>query len=75
MVKLSKWFKNAAKGTFIGNCSPELMQCEFECRARECSHGKWLTCENRIRCMNEEIAFSRTERVCAQPRALDSRGC
>ncbi len=60
MVKLSKWFKNAAKGPFI-DCPPELLQCEFR-RVRECSQGKWLTCENRIRCMNEEIAFSRIER-------------
>lgn len=67
MAKLSKWFKNAAKGPLIGNCPPELLQCEFECRVRECGQGKWLTCENRIRCTNEEIAFSRTEPVSVDP--------
>jgi hypothetical protein len=56
-AKLSRWFKNAANGPLIANCPPELLQCEFECRVRDCSQGKWLTCNNRIRCMKEEIAF------------------
>jgi hypothetical protein len=40
---------------------PDLSQCEFGCRVRNCSRGKWLTCKNRIRDMRKEIAFSRTD--------------
>ena len=61
MTNLVRWFKNVAKGPLIADLPPELLQCEFGCRVRECSQGKWLTCENRIRCMHEEMAFSHSK--------------
>jgi len=61
MTNLVKWLKNVSKGPIIADLPPELLQCEFGCRVRECSQGKWLACENRIRCMHEERIFSRTK--------------
>jgi hypothetical protein len=49
--------QNLFKGPFIADLPPELMQCKLGCRVLECSHGKWRSCENRIRRMNEETAF------------------
>ena len=62
MANIFKWFKNVFKGPFITDVPPELVECEFDCRVRQCNHGKWQTCENRIRRMNEEIAFSQKKR-------------
>jgi hypothetical protein len=39
---------------------PELVACEFECKVHECKYAKWLTCENRIRRMNQEIAIGQS---------------
>jgi hypothetical protein len=61
MGNIFKWFKNAWRGPLLANLPPELAQCESECRVGECSHGKWLTCENRIRRMREEITFTNKE--------------
>jgi hypothetical protein len=61
MANIFKWFKNLRRGPLIANLPPELAQCEDACNVGECSHGKWLTCENRIRRMREEINFSRTK--------------
>jgi hypothetical protein len=40
----------------VQDVPPELLQCEFGCRIKQCHHGKWVSCENRIRRMNEELA-------------------
>jgi hypothetical protein len=61
MANIFKLFKNVLKGPFIADMAPELSQCEFGCRVLQCNHGKWQTCENRIRRMNEEIAFLQTK--------------
>ncbi len=61
MTNIVKWFKNVSRGSLIADLPAELLQCEFGCRVRECSRGKWLTCENRIRCMHEEMAFPHAE--------------
>ena len=61
MATIFKWFKNVRKGPLVANVPPEDAQCEYECRVGECRHSKWLTCENRIRRMNEEIAYSHTK--------------
>jgi putative ribosome biogenesis GTPase RsgA len=45
------------EGALIADVPPELAQCEFGCRVRECSHGKSEGCENRIRCMNAELDY------------------
>ena len=52
MANIFKLFKN-----LIADVPLELLQCEFECRVGQCNYGKWRNCENRIRRMNEEIAF------------------
>jgi hypothetical protein len=59
MAKLFKWFKDTWKGSLAADVPPELAQCEFECKVQACSHGRWASCENRIRCMNAEIAHMR----------------
>jgi hypothetical protein len=71
MAKLLKWLKGVWKGTVIADVPPNLAQCEFGCRVRECSHGKWQSCENRIRCMNAEIAH--TQRQHEGGKDLESR--
>ena len=47
----------------IANLSPELAQCEDACKVGECSQGEWLTCENRIGRMREEITYSRPKKL------------
>jgi hypothetical protein len=54
-------FKNVMTEPYIAELPPELIQCELGCRVLECSYGKWLGCENRIRCMQEEIACAKME--------------
>jgi hypothetical protein len=61
MANITKRFKNLWRGPLIADLPPELAQCEDACGVAECSQGKWLTCENRIRRMREEITFSRTK--------------
>jgi len=61
MANIFKWFKNVLKGPFIADVPLELLQCEYGCRVRQCNYGKWRNCENRIRRMNEEIAFLQSE--------------
>jgi len=61
MANIFKLFKNLFKGPFIADAPLELLQCEYGCRVRECNYGKWRNCENRIRRMNEEIAFLQSE--------------
>ena len=61
MAKIFKLFKNLLKGPFIADVPPELAQCEFGCRVGQCNYGKWRNCENRIRRINEEIAFLQAE--------------
>jgi hypothetical protein len=54
-------FKNVMKGPYIAELPQALIQCEVGCRVLECSYGKWLGCENRIRRMQEEIASAKME--------------
>jgi hypothetical protein len=54
-------FQNVMTGPDIAKLPPELIQCELGCRVLDCSYGKWLGCENRIRRMQEEIAFAKME--------------
>ncbi len=61
MANIFKLFKNLFKGPFIADAPLELLQCEYGCRVRECNYGKWRNCENRIRRMDEEIAFLQSE--------------
>jgi len=37
------------RGEVVDDVPPELAACEFQCRAQECLHDKWETCENRLR--------------------------
>jgi len=60
-ANIFKLFKNLLKGPFIADVPLELLECEYGCRVGRCNHGKWLNCENRIRRMNEEIAFLQSE--------------
>src|SRR5208337_964485 len=60
-ANIFKLFKNLFKGPFIADVPLELLQCEYGCRVRQCNYGKWRNCENRIRRMNEEIAFLQSE--------------
>lgn len=60
MRKIFARLKHVLRGPFITDLPPELAQCEDSCRVGECSHGKWLTCENRIRRMREETRCSRS---------------
>ena len=61
MANIFKLFKNLFKGPFVVDVPLELLQCEYGCRVRQCNYGKWRNCENRIRRMNEEIAFLQSE--------------
>jgi hypothetical protein len=63
-----KLLKHLFKGPFIADLPPGLMQCELGCKALQCNQGQWQSCENRIRRMNEEIAFSQN-RSCGDPAA------
>src|SRR5664279_125480 len=60
MANIFKLFRNVLKGPFIADTPADLSQCEFGCRVLLCNHGKWQSCENRIRIMNEEVAFLQT---------------
>jgi hypothetical protein len=60
-AKIIDAFKNVMTGPYIAELPPELIQCELGCRVLECSYGKWLGCENRIRRMQEEIALAKME--------------
>lgn len=62
MATISKWFKNVWRGPWIADLPPELAECEDGCSVTECSHGKWLTCEYRIRRVRDEILFSHPPR-------------
>jgi hypothetical protein len=53
--------KKFLTGPYIEELPPGLIRCELGCRVLECSYGKWLGCENRIRRMEEEIAYSKME--------------
>ena len=61
MANIFKRFKNVCGEFLIADLLPELAQCEDGCRVTECSHGEWLTCENRIRRLREEIRLSRSK--------------
>ncbi|WP_156898095.1 hypothetical protein [Methylocapsa acidiphila] len=50
------WLRRMMRGRIIDDVPPELVQCEFGCRVAQCANGKWLTCENRIQAMNQELA-------------------
>lgn len=50
------WFRRMIRGRIIDDVPLELVQCEFGCRVEQCANGKWLTCENRIQAMNQELA-------------------
>lgn len=56
MADLFLRLKKRLKGPIFGDLPPELAQCEDACRKGKCSHGEWLTCENRITRENQEIA-------------------
>lgn len=68
MANIFKRLKNIWRGSLIMDLPPELAECESGCRVTECSHDKWLTCENRIRRMREQIRFSRSKGATASSR-------
>jgi hypothetical protein len=53
-----KHLKNLFKGPYVADLPLENLQCELGCRVLECNEDHWRTCANRIRLMNEEMAFS-----------------
>jgi hypothetical protein len=68
MANIFKRLKNLWRGPLIMDLPPELAECEAGCRVTECSNDKWLTCENRIRRMREQIRFSRSKDASASSR-------
>lgn len=59
MEKIFARLKHLLRRPFIADLPPELAQCEDGCRVGECSQGKWISCENRIRRMREENRAAR----------------
>jgi hypothetical protein len=53
-----EWVKRLLKRHVIDDTPVELAECEFGCRVEQCEYGKWRSCENRIRVMNQLTAFS-----------------
>ncbi len=53
MATLFEWLKHLWREPLISDLPPGLAQCEDSCKVGECSHGRWISCENRIRRMEE----------------------
>jgi hypothetical protein len=53
-----EWFKDFFKYKFTEEIPPALERCEFNCRVQECSYGKWVECEKRIKEMEIAIRAS-----------------
>ncbi len=37
----------------VQDVPPEVAACEFNCRATECVHGEWKTCDRRLKVLRE----------------------
>jgi hypothetical protein len=44
VARMRRWIG----GRIVADVPEHVAACEFECRAHECSHGKWENCEYRI---------------------------
>ena len=59
MANILKWLESIWREPLVADLPPELAQCEDACNVGECTHDKWMSCENRIRRMQEEMRCSR----------------
>jgi hypothetical protein len=48
----------------VRDVPPEMAACEFSCRVTECAHGRWESCENRLRAMRETLEAATCELRC-----------
>lgn len=52
VARIQFWLRRS----LVADVPPEMERCEFDCKDRECTMGKWESCENRRRSMRREGA-------------------
>lgn len=53
-----EWLKGFWARHIAQDVPVDLARCEFGCRIRECRHGDWQNCENRLLDVQREIAYA-----------------